>query len=284
MKSLSKFVMEAVSVNESFISKTAEKIITATNSRKSDSWSIWKKYTWDKIPDDAFEEMDPASAKKLAYKQSSNYAHIFWMKDGQTIAWSWGSVCFEGFNNYGVYRTRNGWQRTFRSVKKIAETADTAYLLKDGDKYETKTLRMERIKAKEGATALMDASTVRDLNIARYEKEIARMKFEKNADFATMMAKVKKITDEYTSAITELLNAGDGLTKERADSMQNINSVYKEILYFVNRLMDIQDRKNGDTSWMTASYFTYASEDAKSLEDVINKMRAVITRELARFA
>lgn len=277
MKQAKNFVFESLMLNESFGGDLAKMIVTSAGDNKNGYYSLWRHYKWSEITDDDLERMDAASAKKLAYKQSGDFPHIFWMEGDKTIASSVGNFTFTLYGQYCRSYGKGG----FRSVKAISEQADYAYVLKDPKRFETKELLAQRREAKAGATALLKAEEVRQENIDRYERMKAKMKLEKTADVATMMSKLEQITKEYTEAITKLCTVGSERMKDKATSMNKLNSAYGKVTDFLRSALSVIE--DSEKEYTTTSWLSYGTKQAKQMEDAINDLRTLIGKELAKF-
>lgn len=278
MKSLSQLVNEGLKEKclfESFESQTAEVIFNGCGS----SWEkkdLGRQFQWDKIPEDAFEEIDCESAKKLAYKVNSS-ATIFWFD-------SRGKLMFLTWANYS-WKSFNGAQRMWKpkSVKKISELSSKAILLKDEKKYSTSELRKERAEAKANATALMSADEIRKENIERYKRAIAQLNVERSADSATMLAKLNTAMEEYNTAVSDIMSFENEMLSERVRAIEDLNTLYGTILSAIRQVESGKEdnrrsRQLGYGGWeLSSRWLEKIVEDAKKIDEMISKLRERIS-------
>lgn len=169
------------------------------------------------------------------------------------LSWNYGSSRFNrknsmknlgkgntGNDSVGIGKKYTGWDATgLYNVKRISEVADIAYVLPLDvirNKYSVEGLKAQRDAAKAGATAMMDAKSFKDANIARYRDILATRLVNDDFDSKIEDAIVycaslltKAVSDKQFTRYGELLVATNSKGKEVR--MGDITS-------FMNNLMD----------------------------------------------
>lgn len=185
---------------------------------------------WDKITDSDVEKMSTEEARKLAYKKDSD-AYILWL-DPQ------GKFCARTIGNYMVLmdRTMENWTR--RTVKSVSQASDSAIVIKNPEKFQTREIRNERRKMKENALALMDAADVAKANAERY-KDLLRQKQLKDFNMGDIADQVKAVLDKYTDTVktisTNLVASNDYRQVVRDldgidEDLQKVMSMFKQVV------------------------------------------------------
>ena len=272
MKSLSTYVNEGLSLNmfESFEAPTAQRIFDGL-AAKWQQKDLGRTLQWDKIPEEAFEEMTPEEARKLAYQRNST-ADIFWFDGNELIYrsyanFSWHQFC--GYRRYGKVKT----------VKRISEVATTAILLKDSEKYSTTALRKDRAEQKANALALKSAEDVRKENLERYNSAIAEVKLEKSANEATIVAKLNAATEEYTQAVSDMISHDAETLSVRVKAIEEVNKLYSNVVWNIEELTRHKEnseharRKGYGTYDTTSNYMNNLVEQSKIIDEQIQVMR-----------
>ena len=286
MKSLSTFVNE--SINSSILESFGSAGIGSTFKNLKGGLDRWAMsyFAWDKITDEDYEFVTPDEAKRMAYKRDSGDVFIWFegsrwsegnefKENDRPVCFSIGTYMIQFFNHsvsghYGTGRRGNKY-----SVKNLAENADKVILIKDPNRFITHELKRARREAKENALALKDCYTIAKENQERYKKLLAEKSLERDANTATIDARIKAITDEYTEFITDITS----LETVQSDAIRDIieaNTQYSKILgYFKSVVYWSREGSTRDP--------VYAKKLLDATDQDANKLREIMTKARTKY-
>lgn len=260
---------------EKYSSSIIEDLFAVIDPKSYEGHEFLRKYAWDKITDEDLEKISTQEARKIAYKRKESEWDnlILWIKNDKLLAWSIGTFMFHTIGD-------TKWRGIYSSVKAISEAADYAYLLKNQKEFETYELRRLRREAKENALALQDAEDVKNANIARYEKIIAKKSFDQSSPASEITNLLKDITEKYTNAILILCSPENSIDRKKVDIAIRLNNIYKDLMYEYNNVWSaISTSKNDDDyGYATAYYYKASLKDVETFKSTANKLEKYIQK------
>lgn len=274
MKNLTEYIAEAFDstlLTESIASQKVRDVFTEKDGKLNYYFTnryggmLAREMQWDKLTDADVEEMSTEEARKLAYKKDSD-AYILWL-DAK------GKFQARTMGNYMILmdRSLDRWVR--KTVKSVSMACDRALVVKEPDKFQTREIRMERTKQKQGALALMSAADVAKQNIERY-KDLLRQKQLQEFNLGDVVAQVEAVLKKYAQMVANIssnlvaTNDYKQVTRDLDDiesDMQKIMSVFKQV---ISRKADY-DRYNNEKFQMILQ--TYRERLVEST-DLLSKL------------
>lgn len=277
MKNLTEHIAEAFGLSmltESIASQKVRDVFTDKDGKLNYYFTnryggtIAREMQWDKLTDADVEEMSTEEARKLAYKKDSD-AYILWLDAN-------GKFQARSFGNYMILMD-SGLSRWVRNtVKSVSMACDHALVVKDPDKFQTREIRSERTRQKQGALALMSAADVAKQNIERY-KDLLRQKQLQEFNMGDVVSQVEAVLKKYAQMVanisSNLVSTNDykQVTRDLDDiesDLQKIMSVFKRV---ISRKADYDQYNNEKFQSIIHTYRERLVESADMLSKLIDQ-------------
>lgn len=268
MQSLNEFLEEQI-LNESFASDTLRTLFFSMNPRvrKNNPYYLNGHFPmWDKITDNDIKKLNKDEAlKRMRARKEPGYL-IWFIENGmQCCGITWGcDVCM----------TSDGYYKGV-TASSIAYDADGAYEIEDVQKFIRSGLQNSRREAKAGATALMDYETIKNDNLKRYEKELAKLHnpgLEKVCQlYQDTMEIYKNVVDKYVAKFVSIMQEGTGSYYRISSEWELLNKLIKQMTDDMHMYAHT-DSYHDDKSAMY--YYKKVSDAAKKIEEIVNNFEA----------
>lgn len=279
MKPLHQFINEAMfecPVFESFGSQLVGEILSKLPKNKYTSKYLLSMFKWDEITDNDIEKVTPEEACKLAYKRDSDAVVLWISADGELIATTWGHYDIRYMTKAEIMGI--GWDNC-KSVKKLSTFAEYAIVIKDPDKFSTAKLRELRREMKRDALALKTEEEVKAENMKKFEKMKQQMTIEKDANSATLDAKLEKAKSSYNEC-SEAIDKME-LLKDKVKYLVELNEKFNEVLdEFDRAILSVEDMESYETKWSKEK----AAQMLNILNDTLSKFDAYCKKLLVKIS
>lgn len=235
------------------------------------SWNrdlFFRLYQWDKVSDDDLTWYDQADAKKLAYKRNEIHT-LFWIdNDDKLLALTNGNISWCLIDPYFARDTVR-----MKNIMPIVRAAKGAYLI--DSKFSTKEMRAQRVKEKEGATALMKAEQIRDENIRRYEQILKEKRLSDGSTVAEVMSLLNEVTEKYKTIFDFVGNVGERNFDEKLNQVRKISESYSNLMTdFMHVSHDIQIENQFKENGFT-KFYSSLKRDLDILNNEIKKFNTL---------
>ena len=280
MKTLTSIVNESIerAVLESFGS---EKLSAAFKNLNGKYRDVMRSIAWDKLTDEDYEVLSPEDAKKLAYKRDSNEVFVWFTgapgneiePNDKPVCVTNGNYMIRFFNWAASGPFGTGRRGDHHTVKNVAENCEKALHILKPENLMTSELRRARAEAKSNALALKSCYDIARENQERYKKLLAEKSLERDANTATLDARIKEISDEYTAFITEITSL-ETVTSDAIRAITAVNQNYTAVLdEYKSALFWYRESSNPDAVY-AKRMLDKASENLSKMREAINKARA----------
>lgn len=273
MKSLQEFLTESI-LTEAFASDALRKLFMSLKPsvRKNNPYYLNGSFPmWDKVTDNDITKLTKDEAlKRMRARKDPGYL-IWFISNGENgeeldcCGITWGcDVCM----------TSDGYYKGV-TASSIAYDADGAYEIKDALKFTRSELQQSRREAKEGATALMNYETIKNDNLKRYEKELAKLHnpgLEKVCQLYTDTMEIyKNVVDKYVAKFVSIMQEGNGSYYSVSKTWELLNNLVKQM----TDDMHMYAHSNGYHDDKSAMYYyKKVSQAAKKIEEIVNNFEA----------
>ena len=266
MQNLYDFLTEHM-LKESFASDTMRTLFFSLKPkmRKDNSYYLSGQFPmWDKIKDSDLTKLDKDEAlKRMRSRKEPGY--LIWFRNN-------GMSCNGITWGCDVVMTWDGFYKNV-SASSIAYDADGAYEI--SSTFIRSDIQKSRREAKEGATALMDYDKIKNENLARYEKKLAKLRnpgLEAVIKVYTDAMEIyKNVTDKYVAKFVSMMQEGNGSYYSMSKAWETLNKIVKNMTDDAH----LYQHTNGYHDDKDAMYYyKKVSEAAKQIEEIANTFEA----------
>ena len=258
MKQISEFILEQL-VTEEFASSIVQKW-KEMRRNASGFKSLMHEYKWDEVTDEDLIWHDQAEAKKLAYKRNETWT-LFWIDSNDNLlGYSTGNYSWCSFDY-------NYWK--MKSIMPMVRASKGAYSI--DERFTTKFLRDKRRKEKENALALRSNESIRDENIARYEKTIKDNKVSNGSMYAEIRSRFDEVTEKYKAIFDEVGSASEEDFGAKMNRLKEISQQYTNVVFNLASVMKEYEAEKSGRGW-------------SMLKEYLNSLNISIDRYNAAFS
>ena len=169
-----------------------------------------------------------------------------------------------------VIMTHDGYYKGVTS-NSVAYECDGAYELNNPTNFIRRDLQNARRESKEGALALQNYDKIKNDNIERYKKALAKL-HNPGAEnvaklFADSMEIYKNLIDKYVSKFVSIMQEGNGSFYSVLREWEELNKTVMQMTDSLH-MYDYDNRMKSDKEAMY--YYKKISDAAKKIEEIVN--------------
>lgn len=223
---------------------------------------LMHEYKWDEVTDEDLVWHEQAEAKKLAYKRNETWT-LFWVDSNDNLlGYSTGNYSWLTFDY-------NYWK--MKSIMPMVRASKGAYSI--DEKFTTKFLRDKRRQEKENALALRKNESIRDENLARYEKTIKNNKVSNGSMYAEIRARFDEVTEKYKAIFDEVGSASEEDFGAKMNRLKEISQQYTNVVFNLASVMKEYEAEKSGRGW------SMLKEHLKTLDTSIDRYNAAFNRQ-----
>lgn len=221
--------------------------------------SLMREYKWDEITDKDLVWHDQAEAKKLAYKRNETWT-LFWVDTNDNLlGYSTGNYSWFSFADFY-------WK--MKSIMPMVRASKGAYSI--DERFTTKFLRDKRIKEKENTLALRSNESIRDENLARYEKILKDKRISNGSIYAEIRSRFDEVTEKYKALFEEVGSAGEEDFAVKMNKLKEISQQYTNVVFNLSSVMKEYEAEKSGRGW-------------SMLKEYLNVLNSSIDKYIAAF-
>lgn len=260
MRPINEFITEEL-LTEAIASSIVRKWKDTIRWQSGGFKSLMHEYKWDEITDEDLVWHDQAEAKKLAYKRNETWT-LFWIDTNDNLlGYSTGNYSWCTF--YQDY-----WK--MKSIMPMVRASKGAYSI--DEKFTTKFLRDKRMKEKQNALALRKNESIRDENIARYEKILKDRRVSNGSIYAEIRSRFDEVTEKYKAMFEEVGSASEEDFGMRMNQLKEISQQYTNVVFNLASVMKEYEAEKSGRGW------SMLKEYLKDLNSSIDRYNAAFNR------